>query len=297
MNKGRSIAFYVLSGAVFSLAVAIVYFSVTLSRVADGLPEIVEGIQKTQKGLEPIVVEVREIKELIPSIVEEIDLVRREIPSVVAEVGEVRKQIPPVLDVARQYREAIPSILDESALLRAQLPSILEQVDGIKQQIPPIVEEVGQVRETIPSILAEIEAVREAVPGYLNQAESITGDIQDTVQKAGESAVQGVFTGIVKAPVNIVSNLGSNVLSSAQFDDRDRELVIGATDELLNSGTVGETSNWKNSKTGTRGKITILARDEDCATLRFEGYKRLKKIVDNEAVLCRQENGDWNILE
>ncbi len=289
MPTPKTAATYLLSIGLLSLAGALIYFTYAFSKFAVSLPDLITEIQTTQDKFDPIVKEVSDIKMLIPSIVDEAELIRQEIPPIVKEIGEIRKQLPSIVEEAGRYRE--------------QIPAILQQVEEIQKQIPPIVEELKNVRETIPGILAEVEAVRAAIPGYLDQAEGIASDIEGAGQKAGEGAVQGVFTGIIKAPVSIVSSFGDNVFNSQHLNAADRALMRQAGGELLGEGKgkKGDEIDWKNPDSGVKGTLSIVSivkrSGQDYMELNVKATKRFKKIVDDTLTLTRKEDGTWEIVD
>ena len=299
MRVPKTVATYLLSFGLMSLAGALIYFTFTFSKFAASLPSLISEIQVTQDKLDPMITEiggiidpimkvVSDIKILIPSVVAEVELIRQEIPSVLIEVGEIRKQLP--------------SIMEEVGLYREQIPAILVQVEEIQKQIPSILEELKNIRETmVPDILVEVEAVRVAIPGYLDQAEGIAGGIEGAAAKAGEGAVQGFFTGIIKAPISIVSGLGGEVFSSPKLDEKDEALIRKAGKDLLRDGKSGDEIEWENPDSGVRGIVSIVSidksNDQHCVELNWKAYKGRKKVVDDTKILCQQKKGKWKIVD
>ena len=301
MSSPKSFGIHLLSLSLFCLAGALVYFTVTLAGIASDLPVLIKEVQAAQDRFDPVVEEAHSIQALIPEILDQSERIRQEIGPIVDEVGSLREQLPSLLEEASRYREAIPSVLQEAAAYREQIPALLEQIESIQLQIPPLLAEIENARETIPSILAEVEAVREAIPGYLREANEISQNLDTIGQKAGEGAVQGVVTGIIKTPVNLMSNLGNNVLSASQFTEADKAILKDTVASLIRDGAVGDQMDWKNPKTGARGTITILSLSEEetieCLRLHFKSFKRLKKIADADIEICGDENGDWKVVD
>ena len=298
--SGTIFSSYVLALGLFAVSGSLVYFAMTLAKVADALPAIVDEIQEVEDGLDPLIEEVGEVRALVPGIVDEVANIRETIPPLIAEIEKTRQQIPAILDEAKSYRETIPAILAETEALRSQVPAVLGEVAAIRKEIPPIVDEVGRIRETIPDILTEMEEMRVAIPGYLETAQGIADNIDEASQKAGEGAVQGVFTGLIKAPVNIVASIGGNALNSPQLTDEDKSILWNTAGNLVQSGEQGDSVEWKNPETGIRGIITIVSIDDTGpqmrVTLEIRNFRRLKKVGEGVIVVRRKEDGSWELV-
>jgi surface antigen len=304
MSSKKSLATYVLAASLFSLAIALVYFSVVLTRVLVQLPELSREIQATADKIDPIVDEVHAIQVQIPLILDEVAAIREQVPPILEqippildEIGAIRAAIPPIIEETAAIRAAIPPILAESAAIREQVPAILAEVDDIETQIPFIVAEIEAVRSTIPGIIEQIEAVRLEIPQHLDQAERISQNIETAGKKAGEGAVTGVFTGIVKAPMSIVSGIGGSILPSSDLSELDRIEIVKAVEAIVESGTKGESASWRNSESGVRGKVAIIEFYEDadppCMIIRITAYRSYKKLGEADAKICRDPDGAW----
>jgi len=315
MVDSKLIASSVLSAAVFSLAGALVYFTITLARVAAGVPAILELVQVTQEKVDPIVDEVAEFRKLVPTILEEMEQIRLTVlPPVLDEVAKIRGHLPAILEESSHIRQSIPPILEEVVGYREQIPLILEQVDKIQLQIPAIITEVENVRETIPlimteienvrktipAILVEVEAVRFAMPELMDQAEQMLAEAHGAGRKASEGAVSGVFSGIIKAPFSLVASLGS-VLHTPQLTKEDDASIEKAARELADNGKPRDNRNWNNKKSGRSGTITILSIDTSsgvkCIVLRVTVYKGKSKLGEGDLQACQQEDGTWVLVE
>lgn len=304
MVDSKLLASYVLSAALFSLAGAIVYFTVTLVRVAVGVPAILELVQVTQEKVDPIVDEVTEIRKLVPTILEEVEQIRLTVlPPVLDEVAKIRGHLPAILEESADIRQSIPPILEEVAGYREQISPILERVDNIQSQIPAIITEVENVRETIPAILEEVEAMRFTMPELMDEAEQLMDDAEKLVtevhgagRKASEGAVTGIFSGILKAPFRLVS-----ALHVPQLTKEDEAIIIQEATILVDTGKRRSKRNWENKKSGRKGTITILSidtsSDQKCLVLRTTVYKREKKLGEGDISVCQQEDGTWALVE
>ena len=192
-------------------------------------------------------------------------------------------------------------ILEEAAAYREQIPSILEEIDDIEQRIPPIVAEVEAVRtKTIPDIIEQVEAIRAEIPQHLDKAEQISENIETAGQKAGEGAVTGVFTGIIKAPMSIVSGISGTVLPSSDLTEEDRLYIVKAVEELVDGGREGEVTSWKNPNSGVRGKVSITeiqeSADPVCMIINMTAYRRYKKLGEANARICQDSDGAWEFI-
>lgn len=275
----------------FTLAGALVYFSITLKGISDQIPVIVSEIQASQERIDPVIEEIQEVRLLI----------REEVPPIVSEVAAVRVEIPVILKEVALYRENIPGILEEVALYREQIPAIVDQMEAIQSQLPSVLAETKSVRETIPGILDEVEAVRLAIPGYLEDADSLVGEIETAGRKASAGAVQGVFTGILKTPAALVSNFGENILDSPEIGEEARALIKETALVLLENGVAGDSKNWQDPRSDARGSISIHSIDdsesEHCVELRVKVFRKRKMVFDKVLIACESDKGVWNLAE
>ncbi len=314
MRFPKTTATYFLSVALLGLAASLSYFTFTLTRIANDIPVLLEGIRGVERGLDPVIGEIAQVRQLIPIIVDEVGRIRQEIPHILDEIEGIREQLPAILDEAAKYRMQIPAILseieeirnqippilDEATAYRLQLPTIVEQIEALRLQIPPIVEEVQKIRESmVPDILAETQAIREAVPGYLDKVQQLTEDIETAGRKASEGAVQGVFTGIIKAPASIVASLGSNILTSKTLSEEERRTVYEAVESLVENGGEGDHREWKNRSTGLKGDVVILSsskiKGRQHLVVGVKAFRRLKKILDDEMTISQEPDGTWSL--
>ncbi|WP_455207030.1 hypothetical protein [Kaarinaea lacus] len=293
----RQVATYVLALSIFTLALAIVYFTIEVRSVSKQIPAILSAVDKTSKDIEPVVQQVGEIRDLIPPILNE--------------WTETRKQIPLILDEVKATRELVPPVLDEVAKVREQVPSILKEVEATRQELPAIldtsnkaIKEVAAVRATVPDILSEVKKTRELVPPTLDRIDHMIADARVAGREASEGAVTGVFTGILMAPFKLVGNVGK----SLKLSDDEREGITEEDFELLHEAakslavkSVNETTRWKNPKTGTYGNIKLLKifekDDRECRTALFEIWKQGKNKIAKEVNFCKTEEGTWETIK
>lgn len=295
-SDARNLATYLLALSVFSLAVAIIYFTIEVRNVSKQIPAILGAVEQTSNSIEPVLGQVSEIKDLIPPVLNE--------------WTETRKQIPLILDEVKATRELVPPVLDEVTKIREQVPPILKEVEATRQELPAIldtsnkaIKEVAAVRATVPGILDEVKKTRELVPPTLDRVDRMIGDARSAGRKASEGAVTGVITGIFAAPFRLVGNIGKSLgLSSAEMQgltDEDLEILNDAARNLA-SKSVNEVTTWKNPNTGSYGNIKLLKIFEqdnrECRTALFEVWKQGKTRIAKEATFCKNEQGTWDPL-
>jgi len=301
MTINKSTATYVLSAAMVSLALGLVYFSYTLSRTVVALPDLIEEIQVTQEKFEPLVMEVHAIQVQIPGIVEEVSLVRELIPVIMEDVERMLELVPGIMEEIDQIQGAIPPVLDEAAAYREQIPVILAQVESVQEQIPPILEEVGKVREAVPVIIAQIEAIRAELPAILAQVQAISDDIENAGKKAGEGAVTGVFSGIVKTPLRLVSGFGSRIIPSSPLKESDRVLIVQAGEKLMESDRAGDQRDWYNKDTGFQGSVIltkIYKKDRrPHRDIKIIATRDGTKPIEATVTFVQSSDGAWEIVD
>ena len=252
----RNTATYLLAISLFSLAGALVFFTVKISNVTDIIPGIMEEFINTSAAIEPVAKTVHEISALVPVLLEETKQVRVLIPSVLDESREVRETILPALEEISKTRQLVPEILQETALLRQQLASIVQEIQSEREQIPRVLKTVDKTRDTIdsaidelrltreliPPILEEIRKTRESIPSMLQKAEHITTKARTTGKQASEGAITGIVTGLAKAPFKIIGDIGKSLVVVLDVDeegiaDEDRAIINRLMRPLLVSGS------------------------------------------------------------
>lgn len=254
MSDKRTVASYLLSISIFSLAAALFYFTLEVSRLVNEVPMVVGGIETISTKIEPII--------------NQIDKVQMLVKPILSEVAEVRKQIPSILKEVKQTRALVNPILKEVKLNRELVPSILKEVKQTREIVPSILTEVKQTRALVPPILKEVKQTRESIPALLAGADEVVVKAAKIGKSASEDAVAGLFTGLIKAPFKIVGGAGSMLFGSSDPDVNkltalDHKIIKDKLNEILTSGKKGETETWKNAESGRRGSITLLNIESD----------------------------------
>lgn len=303
----RTTATYILAAALALLAGALVYFAVSLKQVVNALPPVVEGLQDVSGEIPPVLERVDLILETtVPSIMAEVAGIREQVeglqaqlPDVLDEVAALREgTVPDVLAEVELIRTTIPSILERVASIQQQLPSILAEVEAVRGEVPGIVAQVEGIQTQIPAILAEVEAVRIAIPEYMEDADALTEKVRQAGKEASEGAVQGFFSGIIKAPVNMVSGLGSTMIAGQEFSEEGRAVFEDKLSQILADPRKGASLKWRNHKdtldlelevTRVRGKT-----GERVVSLSLHALKGNRKADEVKIVSREQADGSWD---
>lgn len=270
------------------LAAAIAYFSYALIRTVTELPPLLDKLENSSSELLPLIDQTVKITELIPEILDETAAIRGQIPGILEEVEAVRKTVPPVLT-------------EWHATRTKTIPDVVREVEAVRNQLPAIVEESRQYRQqTIPDVLQESQQIRAAIPPTLTRTEGIVDKAQTIASSAGEDVVSGFFSGIVKAPVKLISGTMKQVLPKRyNLDDNEKHLLEKTMGELLEKGDVGDTKNFISEDTDFFGRITLLSHDDSpektCSKFRINMQKNQKKLPDYSGEVCKQPDGLWSI--
>jgi len=187
------------------------------------------------------------------------------------------------------------------AYLGHRLSQATEEVKQVRTQFPQMIEtitqEVEQVRLIMPEVLEESQALRDSLPPNMSRAEDLMTRAEGLAQTAGEDAVAGLFTGILKTPVSFISNVGKKTQSVLGLGDKDVHVVENAVLALLNSGDIKKTQNWENPSSGSKGTITLLDQTEidglRCHQLNIEIEKRLRNDKSHTLTACLNSEGKW----
>lgn len=306
MNANRAnYGHYAIAISIALLACSIVYFSTKLS----SLEKAADSLAVYHDVAPDLVAEVEKISVQIPAIVREVALTREKIPAVLAEISAIRKvvpsvveQIPPILSEVSALRETtVPAVLVETAALRKEtIPSVLNETAALrKKTIPDVLSESKALREdSIPSMMSEVRLTREEMPLLLAQAKDVA---RSAGQNASEGAVSGFFSGIIKAPLNLVSGVGGSIFKGETLTPRDKKLLTEASARVLDKNQLNAVEAWRNPESSRGGKITLTAmvvnEDERCRELTFDSHKGKKSLGEKVVVICHDEKGVWAINE
>ena len=273
MEKLALYARFVMAGSFMCLAAALVYFSHAMIVVVQELPKTLDKVQESSEVLQPIL----------------------------DQTGAIVTMLPQVLDESEKIREQVPAILSEVEQLRKLVPDVLKEVEAVRGELPAVLTEVAAVRtEVVPSVLKESAEVRTMVPPTLTRLEAMVDKANGMAKTAGEDAVTGFLTGIVKTPVNLLSSMGGKLIpESTGATDEDRKAIAALFRELANAGEIGVTKQMENAKTGFSAAVTIQQRVQqegrDCYLVNVSSKKKRSEAQKRQYTTCEKDNGEWKI--
>jgi surface antigen len=292
-DNARLVASYLLALSLFALATSIAYFTYEMAMVSKQIPDILMRIDNTTEKVEPVIADVGEIIDLVPGILKEVE--------------EIRKIIPPILSEVEQTRKQIPAVLKESGAIRGELPAVLASADKASAAVADISKQVEATRPLIPEVLKEVETTRESIPPMMDRADKLIEKARVAGKEASQGAVTGLFSGIIKAPFELVGDAGRGISGltkqeAKQYTDKDFQLNQTASLVLLNNASLGDEQEWENTESGNHGIVhlkDIYSKGEyaetDCRTLVTKFYKQDKLIKEVSRSFCMNEDGKWDL--
>lgn len=283
-------ASYVLSTALFCMAIALGYFSYSLLKVVDKLPYILTAIHKTSSEITPLAAKIENLTTLVPGII--------------TEVKKIRLQIPLILEETKKIRNTVPSIIAETQKIRSALPPIVEEVAKVREQVPPLVAELSAYQALIPKLLTEIEETREMVPATLNRVEKIIAQAEQAGTKASEGIAPGFFSGIIKMPFSMIANLGSSIFSSKDLSKKDISNIASLALKLVQEGRDGQKVSWTSEKTNISGTILLVNTHppkkewahfnfQKCRTVKLTGVSNDNRRSEKIHIACQNPDNTW----
>ena len=297
MEKARLFASYLFSVSLLCMAGAIVYFSFAVMKTIEEVPELMLQVEKTSVSLQPVVVEFNKLNDSIPLVVNQVGLVREQIPAIIIESKGYRELLPSIMEESQAYRQLVPTLLDESKSYRALVPDVLSEVKSTREIVPDVLAEVEATRALVPDILSEVEATRAMIPVTMDRASILIAEARTAGQEASEGAVTGLFTGIIKAPLKLISNSQKAVFGfNKNLNEEDMQLLTDHAEAVLNSGEVGFSRSWKNKKTGAEGTATLVEKlvlnGQSCRKISIT-TKVKKQETEKDVTTCLDESGSW----
>ncbi len=276
---------YLHSIAIICLAASLAYLSYAILEFVHNIPDILQGVEKTSTAIQPVIEQTEQITQQIPQILEEVAQVRKQIPLILSEAEAIRNTIPPILTEWHATRtEALPLILKESGAIRAYIPTALN--------------ESAQYRALVPSVLQESENIRAILPVTLDRVDDIVTQAQTIASSAGENAVTGFFTGIFKAPFELMKGVGREIFpSSLGMSSEDYKLVENKAAAMLAQSSVHDRKTFysedKSLKIDMEVKRDIQKEHKLCRELLIHVTKNEHRKSKGTVTACRNEDGSW----
>jgi surface antigen len=206
-----------------------------------------------------------------------------------------------------QTRKQIPAVLKESGAIRGELPAVLASADKASAAVADVSIQLEATRPLIPEVLKEVETTRESIPPMMDRADKLIEKARVAGKEASQGAVTGLFSGIIKAPFELVGDAGRGISGltkqeAKQYTDKDFQLNQTASLVLLNNASLGDEQEWENTESGNHGIVhlkDIYSKGEyaetDCRTLVTKFYKQDKLIKEVSRSFCMNEDGKWDL--
>lgn len=284
MNKWQIVSRLTLSLAIFMMSLSILYFSWVIYSVNASIPMVADKIEQASNAVNSAVNQVNTLSNDISAGLIEFEKINALIPKILSESAEVRSQTNLVLLKASEFNDRIPSLLDESR--------------NIRESIPLILEDIARTRDTVDKSMAELRRLREEIPGLMADANALIEKADKAGIKASEGAVSGVFTGIVKAPYNIIRNVVIKEGSGTrELTVRDRSILTGTVKKLLRNDTLGERLKFENEVTNLTGFVELVSQsseeNEPCRSVRIV----IGKSYDLTKRICQDADKQWYLYD
>lgn len=260
--------------ALIAIALAIAYLGYQVSRFVDQIPYIKETIDNVDKRIPTIVSEVEQIRKQIPPILLEVEHVRSLIPSILEEVDQVRltanayeKRLPSITQSIDNISSAIDNGINQTV---PHLPLIIETSNDAIKQVGQTTNAISNLEPQIPLILQRVDNVVAELPGIkshtdtlMTRAETLVVEAKGIGAETSEGAVQGLFTGIIKAPKAIIQEISQPILSTSgnrindNLDLEDLKIIGQSLKTAWQEGGSSGQYEWTNKKSGHKGTFKI----------------------------------------
>ena len=131
------------------------------------------------------------------------------------------------------------------------------------------------------------------------RADAVAGGARSAGQKASEGAVQGFFTGIIKAPAAILGSIGNSIFP-VQGTPADKEMLDEGVLALLEGDILDASREWMNPETRIRGKAVLVSQSKtDNSIIRvvnIQAWKEDRRIANVDVTLSLPEDGEWEVV-
>lgn len=233
----------------------------------------------------------------------QISAIDEDMSLVLKELNKAIEKTEPILKEAELYRIEISKLLNEAKEIRVLVPKVTSEVSQVRQSIPSILRETEEIRKLVPSILKEASAVRKSAPSLLDKANLIVINADKATQKAGEGAVAGIFTGIIKTPFKILKGVKQATLSpfnksSVSLEEYDRRLILTVVKNLYENDMIGVEKRWENPQNKHSGSVTYLGPRKIEGETLFEFVFKVKANTKAKKIMLLRLRDDksWEIV-
>lgn len=301
MSQTRVIGQVAIAVSVSLLAGAIAYFGLALTRLADQLPQTTQSVSEISESLAPIV-------KLVPDILQESKDIRLQTNAVIEQseaiitvLPDILERVDSVVDTVEKVRGDSTEFLAESAALRAEVERVRQELPAILKELEAYRVEIAGYRDLAPQFLNESKAIRASIDPTLSRVEALVADIDQTASTAGESAVSGFFTGIIKAPFSLMSDITKAITPSGRpLTAEQRRYLESTLGGFVSSASVGEVRSFRMADGDFAGEIELLSEsvdgDRGCRQIRIVAFdpKHTDQKTSNDFNVCRDKNGQWS---
>ncbi|WP_220720609.1 hypothetical protein [Agarivorans litoreus] len=279
----------------FTLAAAIVFFTLELRQLRIQLPSMLEQVDSTAQRVDPIVAQIVELQAFIPQIIEQSQGYQSLIPEVLSRVDAINTQLPLIIDEVAAISQAIKPVLLQSEAWRGELPAILKRVDDTNTTVRATNEEIAKVVPQVPLILAESEALRVEIPEMIASADELVSKAEEAGKEASRGLVTGFVGGVLSSPFNVIGSMSDSTTERlgfeplASFSVEDREQYQQAMMKLMEQPKQGAKQQWHSRSSGNRGVITIKA-------LAMQGELQCYQFVSDFVIIEGENKGEHQLM-
>jgi len=291
-----------LSAALFSLAVAICYFGYQLAQISSQFVLVEQALATVDRQLPQILQESQEIRKQVASTTQVVEGISQQIPAILNQLDQTTQTLADYEGHVPSVVEQVASINTNVAQFTPHIPELLASTRQMSKTIDDTNETMRQITPLVPEVLEEVATTREELPGLLDRVDTLVANAKDIGSKTTQGAVSGIFTGILRAPVDLLGSLASPF--TQQFDKSTTEVLKEEDYFQLNQAierawqleTDNQPVSWQ-TKNDNRGNVTIVKRtSENCFVARISiqvKNKKKRKADTREIAMCRTKKGTF----
>lgn len=220
-------------------------------------------------------------------------------PELLQKIEIVTEKINPLFNEIKEVRALIPTIMGQVEKTTNYIPEMIKTTNKAADSIHFVAKEMKESRPVVKKVAEEIESTRKSLPDFLESGEKIAEKINQAGKNTGEGFVTGLVKGVIAAPFNLVSDLGSSLFElmgdgAKELGKEDKKIMINTMEDVLNNDKPNAEKTWKNPSSAYSGKIVVLAiTPAECKTVATQVFKNKKNFLENQITLCRDKKGQW----